>query len=115
MVVAGAVITLGSVAAYGVLGAGLAIGNRAELDIAAQGERDDIENRRDLLSRGELGNKLALVGGITAAVAIVVGIPLIVVGRRRATGRSAQRAAQTQQRRLTLGVQGAGAFVRFRL
>lgn len=108
MVVAGAAITVGGVAAYGVFGAGLAIGNRAEQDIASLTGTDDIEARRDLLARGRLGNRLALAGGLVSLLTVAVGIPLIVVGRRRAVA-----ASRSDRRvRVGFGVQGAGAFAR---
>lgn len=108
MVVAGAAITVGGVAAYGLFGAGLAIGNRAEQDIASLTGTDDIEARRDLLARGRLGNRLALAGGIVSLLTVAVGIPLIVVGRRRAVAASASR----RRTPVAFGMQGAGAFVR---
>jgi len=108
MVVAGAAITVGGIAAYGLFGAGLAIGNRAEQDIASLTGTDDIEARRDLLERGRLGNRLALAGGILSLLTVAVGIPLIVVGRRRAVAAS----ASATRTRVVFGVQGAGAFAR---
>lgn len=109
MVVAGVAVTIGGIAAYGMLGAGLAIGNRADQDIAALTGRDDIDARRDLLQRGQLGNRLAIAGGIAAAVSLAVGIPLIVIGRRRAM------TSARPGRSVSLGVNGAGLFVRIRL
>lgn len=108
MVVAGAAITVGGVAAYGLFGAGLAIGNRAEQDIASLTGTDDIEARRELLARGRLGNRLALAGGIVSLLTVAVGIPLIVVGRRRAVAAS----RSDRHVRVGVGVSGAGAFAR---
>ena len=108
MVVAGAAITVGGVAAYGLFGAGLAIGNRAEQNIASLTGKDDIEARRELLERGRLGNRLALAGGIISLLTVAVGIPLIVVGRRRAVAAS----GSDRRARVGFGIQGAGAFAR---
>ncbi|MBL4689027.1 MAG: hypothetical protein JKY37_30830 [Nannocystaceae bacterium] len=111
MVVAGTTVTLGGVAAYILLGAGLGIGNGANQDLASLNRREDIEARRDVLRRGATGNRLAIAGGIMAAVAMAVGIPLIVIGRRRAVAATRSRTART----MALGVRGAGVFVRVRL
>jgi hypothetical protein len=76
-------VVIAGVLGYALTGAGLAIGNRAEGDLFALPGRDDIDARRDVLARGQLGNRLAIGGAIAATVAIAVGIPLIVIGRRR--------------------------------
>lgn len=111
MVVAGVTVTLGGVAAYILMGAGLGIGNGANQDLASLNRREDIEARRDVLRRGATGNRIAIAGGITAAIAMAVGIPLIVIGRRRAVAATRGRTART----MTLGVRGSGVFVRVRL
>lgn len=83
MVQAGVGVVVAGIVGYGLMAAGLGIGNRAEGDLLALGARDDIAARRDVLARGRLGNGLAIGGAITATVALAVGIPLIVIGRRR--------------------------------
>lgn len=83
MVAAGVGVLCGGVAAYALLAAGLALGNRAEQDLTPLVEQADIERRRDLIARGRLGNRLAIAGAVVAAVAMGVGIPLVVIGRRR--------------------------------
>jgi hypothetical protein len=83
MVQAGVGVVVAGLAGYGLMAAGLAIGSQAEGDLVALAERDDIDARRDVLARGQLGNQLAIAGAITATAAMAVGIPLIVIGRRR--------------------------------
>jgi hypothetical protein len=83
MVQAGVGVVIAGVASYLVMAAGLGIGNRAEGDLFSLSGRDDIETRRNVLARGQLGNRLAIGGAIVATAAMAVGIPLIVIGRRR--------------------------------
>jgi hypothetical protein len=83
MVQAGVGVVVAGLVGYGLMAAGLAIGNRAEGDLLALAERDDVDARRDVLARGQLGNRLAIAGAITATAAMAVGIPLVVIGRRR--------------------------------
>ncbi|MCX4244778.1 hypothetical protein [Paraliomyxa miuraensis] len=83
MVGAGVGVVVAGVAGYGLMAVGLGMGSRAESDLQALVLRDDIETRRDVLARGRLGNRLAIAGAITATVAVAVGIPLVVIGRRR--------------------------------
>ena len=91
MVVAGvAMISLG-LAGYVAMVAGLAMGANADTTLAALGGRADIAERRKLIARGELGNRLAIGAGVAAGVALATGIALVVIGRRRA--------AMTEKRR----------------
>lgn len=83
MVYAGVGVTVAGIAGIGLMGAGLGIGNRAEQDLAAAQRREDLDERRALLDRGAVGNRLAIAGAVTAAVGLAVGITLIFVGRRR--------------------------------
>lgn len=88
MVQAGVGLVVTGVLGYGLMAAGLGIGNRAEEDLLRLVQREDIEARRQVLARGRLGNRLAIAGAITATTAMAVGIPLIVVGRRRHESRA---------------------------
>lgn len=83
MVQAGVGVVLAGVLGYALMGVGLAIGNRAEGDLFTLAAREDIDRRRDVLARGRRGNQLAIGGAIAATAALAVGIPLIVIGRRR--------------------------------
>src|SRR5690606_32491943 len=83
MVQAGVGIVVAGLAGYGLMAVGLALGNRAEGDLRPLAEREDIATRREVLERGRLGNRLAIAGAVTATAALAVGIPLIVIGRRR--------------------------------
>ena len=84
LVVAGVVLVSTSLAAYIATAVGLGIGNRAENDLRPLRQEDDIDARRDVMARGQLGNRLALGAGISALVLMGAGIPMIVIGRRRA-------------------------------
>lgn len=83
MVRAGVGVLVAGIVAYGLLGAGLGIGAAAEQDISSRQRAEDQASRRDLIARGQVGNRLAIAGGVLAAVSMAVGIPLVVVGRRR--------------------------------
>jgi hypothetical protein len=83
MVRAGVGVLVAGIVAYALLGAGLAVGSAAEQDITSLARAEDLQRRRDLLARGRLGNQLAIAGGVLAVVSMGVGIPLVVVGRRR--------------------------------
>lgn len=83
MVQAGVGVTVAGLLGYGLMAAGLGVGNQAEGDLRSLTGREDIDRRREVLARGQLGNRLAIAGAVTASVALAVGIPLIVFGRRR--------------------------------
>ncbi len=109
MVQAGVGVVVAGLLGYGLMAAGLGIGNRAETDLNALPDRDDISTRRDVLARGRLGNQLAIAGAVTATVAMAVGIPLIAIGRRR------HEAGTTSATLVVGGMAGAfGAHVRGR-
>ncbi len=84
MVVAGTVLTGLSVASYGAMAAGLAIGRNSEDRLRSLVDREDIDRRRETMRRGRSANILAIVGGVTAAALMGSGVTLITVGRRRA-------------------------------
>jgi hypothetical protein len=83
MVKAGVGVVIAGVLGYVVMAAGLGMGNRAQGELFSLPGRDDIEARREVLARGQLGNRLAIGGAIAATAAMAVGIPLILIGRRR--------------------------------
>lgn len=110
MVQAGVGVVVLGVAGYGLLAAGLGIGNRAEADLALLGTQRDLEARRDVLARGRLGNRLAIAGGVTATAALAVGIPLIVIGRRRHEAASPRAMVVLHGRTDGLGLRVQGRF-----
>ncbi|MEM9457678.1 MAG: hypothetical protein AAGF11_26095 [Myxococcota bacterium] len=101
MVQAGVGFVVASLVGYGLMAAGLGIGNRAENDLRPLWGREDIERRREVIARGQMGNRLAIGGAIAATAAMAVGIPLIIIGRRR-------HQAHASSATLTLRVGGAG-------
>ena len=109
MVRAGVGVLVAGIASYGLLGAGLAIGSSAEQDITSQQQQADLQTRRDLLARGRLGNRLAIAGGVLAALSMGVGIPLVIIGRRRH-----ERAMSTLSAAPMLGPGGGGLTLRVR-
>ena len=84
MVVAGVTLIVASAAAYVAMAVGLGVGNDAEERLPSLRGRDDIDERRDVIARGQLGNRLAIGAGVTAATLMVTGVPLAIVGRNRA-------------------------------
>lgn len=79
MATGGALFVLGA-GALGMMGAGLAIGRAAEADLGELPAGADLEKRRAVLSRGDLGNRLAIAGAVTGGVLVVVGLPLLIAG-----------------------------------
>ena len=84
LVLGGTILVVAAVAAYGVTGAGLALGRNSDDRLRTQLGADDIDLRRKTLRRGRAGNIMAIVGGISALTFMATGISLISVGRRRA-------------------------------
>jgi hypothetical protein len=83
MVIAGTVLTAVSVAAYLVLAAGLVMGVNAEDDLKPIDKEEDPDRYDEIARRGKIADYVAIAGGVTAAVTMGAGLPLIIVGRRR--------------------------------
>ncbi len=66
--------------ALGMMGAGLAIGRTAESDLEDLSTTDDLDERRRVMDRGALGNRLAVAGAVTGGVLVLVGLPLLIAG-----------------------------------
>ena len=84
MAVAGSVLIMASAAGYIVMAVGLGIGSNADAELGSLGSVDDLERRRAVMDRGQLGNRLALGAGLASAALMGTGIALVVVGRRKA-------------------------------
>lgn len=84
MVVAGVSLIVVSVLGYVGLAVGLGLGNAAEADLRPLQDPEDLQRRRDLLQRGRIANGVAIGSGVAAAALMAAGIPLVIVGRRRA-------------------------------
>lgn len=84
MAIAGSVLIVASAAGYIVMALGLGIGSNADAELGSLGSVDEIERRREVLDRGQLGNRLALGAGLASAALMATGVALVVVGRRRA-------------------------------
>ncbi len=84
MAVAGSVLIFGSIAGYVAMAVGLGISTKADADVKALSSVGDVERRREVMARGQLGNRLALGAGISAVALMGTGIALVVLGRRRA-------------------------------
>jgi hypothetical protein len=110
MVQAGVGVVVLGIAAYGLMAVGLGIGSGAESDLPSLGERGDIEARREVMARGRLGNRLAIAGTVTATVAMAVGIPLIVLGRRRHEAASPRATVMVSGGATGLGLRVTGRF-----
>ncbi len=84
MAIAGSVLIMASAAGYVAMAVGLGIGSNADAELGSLGSSDDIARRREVMDRGQLGNRLALGAGLASAALMATGIALVVVGRRKA-------------------------------
>lgn len=84
MAIAGSVLIMASAAGYIVMAVGLGIGSNADAKLGSLGSVDDIQRRREVMDRGQLGNRMALGAGLASAALMATGIALVVVGRRKA-------------------------------
>lgn len=84
MAIAGSVLIMASVAGYIAMAVGLGIGSNADAELGSLGSADDLERRREVMDRGQTGNRLALGAGLASAALMATGIALVVVGRRKA-------------------------------
>jgi hypothetical protein len=80
------------------MGVGLGLGNRAELDgarltadavLAGMPLSEDDPELQRVVKRGRVGNGLAIAGGILATAAIAAGVTLIVLGTRKRPAKAA--------------------------
>lgn len=110
MVKAGVGVVVAGVLGYVVMAAGLAMGNRAQGELFSLPGRDDIDARREVLARGQLGNRLAIGGAIVATAAMAVGIPLILIGRRRHEAASPRATVMVSGGAAGLGLRVVGRF-----
>lgn len=83
MTIAGSVFIMASAGGYIAMAVGLGMGNNADNEVRSLGAAEDLERRREVMDRGELGNRLAIGAGVSAAVLMATGIALVVVGRRK--------------------------------
>ena len=84
LAIAGSVLIMASAAGYIVMAVGLGIGSNADAEVASLGSVDDLERRREVMDRGQTGNRLALGAGLASAALMATGVALVVVGRRKA-------------------------------
>ncbi len=116
LTIAGAVTTGVGGLFLGLMAGGLVLGRKAERDGEARTgaalaagaplSQNDPE-LRSIVSRGKLGNGLAIAGGVLATVAVATGVSLLVLGLRGKPSRAALAPA------LAPGYAGAGLVVRF--
>jgi hypothetical protein len=78
-------------AALGLMTAGLVIGARAN-DVSGL-DPNDVEGRRERFERGRMGDKLALIGGIAAALPVALGATLLALGLKKTRQASASAVA----------------------
>jgi hypothetical protein len=79
LLIGGIVSSAVGAAGFGVMGAGIGMGNKAERDYATapEGQRDSID------ARGELGNSLAIAGAAAGVVGLVTGAVLVGFGLKK--------------------------------
>jgi hypothetical protein len=78
----------GAIAGAGLLAspiwiAGIAMGRRANREIADTTAPSDASRRPALIDKGHLGDKLGIAGAVVSAVLVVTGVALIAVGATR--------------------------------
>lgn len=89
LTIAGSVLIMASAGGYIAMAVGLGMGNNADAEIRSLQSSEDLERRREVIDRGELGNRLAIGAGLAAAALMATGIALVVVGRKKAADRRA--------------------------
>ncbi len=89
LMIAGSVLIVASAGGYIAMAVGLGMGNNADAGVRSLQSSEDLERRREVIDRGELGNRLALGAGLAAAALMATGIALVVVGRKKAADRRA--------------------------
>lgn len=89
LTIAGSVLIMASAGGYIAMAVGLGMGNNADAEVRSLQSSEDLERRREVIDRGELGNRLALGAGLAAAALMATGIALVVVGRKKAADRRA--------------------------
>lgn len=116
MVVAGDVLVGISMASFGVMVAGLAVRARGIEEVDRLALRDDPSegDRRSAEERVELGNQLAIGGGVATAVLLGSGITMIAVGHRREKRRRAAAASRVAGAGVWANGRGAGAQLNLR-
>lgn len=90
MAITGSALIMAGAAGYIVMAVGLGIGSNADAEVGSLSSVDDVERRREVMDRGQLGNRLALGAGLASAALLATGIALVVVGRRKARENSAR-------------------------
>lgn len=97
-VIAGAATTGAGGLFLVLMGVGLGLGDRAELDgaratadavLAGMPLSEDDPELQRIVKRGRIGNGLAIAGGIVATAAIAAGVTLIVLGTRKRPAKAA--------------------------
>ena len=87
LTIAGSVLIMASAGGYIAMAVGLGMGNNADAEVRSLQSSEDLEQRREVIERGELGNRLAVGAGLAAAALMATGIALVVVGRKKAAER----------------------------
>jgi len=74
----------------GVMGAGLAMGNKAQQDFESALGPDDEGLRVGFVEDGERANTIAIAGGVAGGVFVITGAVLVALGVKRGAGRGQQ-------------------------
>jgi tetratricopeptide (TPR) repeat protein len=80
MLGAGATFTVLGGLSLATMGAGIGLVRKAEADVANADEWSELGPRRDALSLGAAGQRMAVIGGVAAGVFVATGVPLLVTG-----------------------------------
>ncbi len=87
MVIAGSVLVGVGALGLGLMSGGLVLGTGAN-DLSEL-DPNDIAGRRDQFARGQLGNTLAIAGGVVGAASLLAGVVVLGLGIKRQRSASA--------------------------
>ncbi len=114
IIIGGAVLTSLGAAGLGTMGAGMALGSKAEREVGELATGAQLEARRDAIQKGKLGNGLLVVGAVVGGVATLAGVTMLGLGLSREKKRKAYRDQNARRIDVVPGFGPAGAGLELR-